>query len=347
MADPQAAKPPRLKASPGLGRWLADRNCSIAVSAYQSGLVLILGSDDKGNLTFSTLKLDRAMGMAFDAGGLWIATLSQVMRFVPVRMPPKGDTQHDTTLLPQVIVHTGYMNAHDLSVGQDGRPLLVSSLFNCLMRVDLTQGVEPVWSPPFISELVARDCCHLNGIAVRDGRPQFATALGTSGAPGSWKKDNSGGCLIDVGSRKIIAGGLCMPHSPRLHQNRLWLHNSGRGAFGYITAGTFKEVSSCRGYPRGLAFLGEAAILGVSKIRTSGSGTDLPVARRLEATGVAPTCGIMIVAHDTGQLLHEVIFGEGVEEIFDIAILSGTRNPKIVRPGSADAARSYLLRLSE
>jgi hypothetical protein len=46
-------------------------------------------------------------------------------------------------------------------------------------------------------------------------------------------------------------------------------------------------------------------------------------------------------------LLHEVIFGEGVEEIFDIAILSGTRNPKIVRPGSADAARSYLLRLSE
>jgi hypothetical protein len=36
----------------------------------------------------------------------------------------------------------------------------------------------PRWRPPFISALVAEDRCHLNGLAVVDGRARFVSALG-------------------------------------------------------------------------------------------------------------------------------------------------------------------------
>ena len=42
--------------------------------------------------------------------------------------------------------------------------------------------------------------------------------------------------------------------------------------------------------------------------------------------------------------MHEAVFEDGVDEIFDVAILRGHRNPKLLRPGSQDAARSFLFR---
>ena len=44
-----------------------------------------------------------------------------------------------------------------------------------------------------MTDLVPEDRCHLNGIAVRDGRPRYVTALGTTDAPGAWREQKATG----------------------------------------------------------------------------------------------------------------------------------------------------------
>ena len=60
-----------------------------------------------------------------------------------------------------------------------------------------------------------------------------------------------------------------MPHSPRLHRGRLWLVQSGTGEFGHVDLrpGRFEPVCFLQGYARGLAFLGDHAVIGVSRPR--------------------------------------------------------------------------------
>ena len=60
-----------------------------------------------------------------------------------------------------------------------------------------------------------------------------------------------------------------MPHSPRLHDGRLWLLNSGTGELGFVdpSAGRFEPVAFCPGYARGLAFVGDYAVIGLSLAR--------------------------------------------------------------------------------
>ena len=79
--------------------------------------------------------------------------------------------------------------------------------------------------------------------------------------------------MIDVASNEIVANGLSMPHSPRWYRNQLWLHNSGTGEFGTIdlNTGKFQPVAFCPGYLRGLAFVGDYAVVTLSKPRHSSS----------------------------------------------------------------------------
>lgn len=78
-----------------------------------------------------------------------------------------------------------------------------------------------------------------------------------------------GGVVIDVASDALVAEGLSMPHSPRLHGGKLWLLNSGRGEFDYADAATgrFEAVAFCPGYARGLTLVDNHAIVGLSTTR--------------------------------------------------------------------------------
>ena len=64
---------------------------------------------------------------------------------------------------------------------------IVNTLFSCLCTLRPEYSFVPRWKPPFISALAAEDRCHLNGLAVADGRPRYVTAQplsGTSVMPG-------------------------------------------------------------------------------------------------------------------------------------------------------------------
>src|SRR5258707_921842 len=94
---------------------------------------------------------------------------------------------------------------------------------------------KPLWRPPFLRNRAAEDRCHLNGLALVDGRPRYVTAVSTSDVADGWRdRRRDGGVVLEVPGGQAIASGLSMPHSPRFYRNRLWLHNSGTGQFGSI-----------------------------------------------------------------------------------------------------------------
>src|SRR5262249_61684474 len=96
------------------------------------------------------------------------------------------------------------------------------------------------------------------------------TALAETDTPGGWRPTKAtSGCLIDVPSGRTVARGFAMPHSPRLHQGRVWLLDSGTArlvtvdpATGGVTAGAEPP-----GHTRGLALYGSYAFIGLPKIR--------------------------------------------------------------------------------
>lgn len=94
--------------------------------------------------------------------------------------------------------------------------VMVNTLFSCLAAPRESHGFRPLWRTPFINRLAAEDRCHLNGLALRDGRPAFVSAVATSDAAHDWREHRAGcGALIDVQPKAIVATGLSMPHPPR------------------------------------------------------------------------------------------------------------------------------------
>jgi uncharacterized protein (TIGR03032 family) len=95
--------------------------------------------------------------------------------------------------------------------------------------------IKLYWKPPFISKLAAEDRCHLNGMAMLDGKPSPVTAVSRSDIVNGWRDRRAeGGSIIEVGTNRIVTERLSMPHSPRWHGGRLWMLNSGTGHLGTI-----------------------------------------------------------------------------------------------------------------
>ncbi len=118
-----------------------------------------------------------------------------------------------------------------------------------------------------------------------------------------------------------------MPHSPRVHLGRVWLLDSGRGALVCVDPanGETRTVARFPGYTRGLALIGKLAFVGLSRIRETSTFGGVPIAEDRERL----KCGVGIVDLETGQLAGQLEFTSGVEEIFDVSILAGSRSTAI------------------
>jgi uncharacterized protein (TIGR03032 family) len=189
----------------------------------------------------------------------------------------------------------------------------------------------PRWRPPFITALAPEDRCHLNGLALSEGQPHYVTVLAETDTPEGWRPNKAtSGCLIHVPTGATVARGFAMPHSPRLHQNRVWLLDSGKGQLVVVdpTTGDVTSVAELPGYTRGLAVHESLAFVGLSRIRETSVFGGMPIAdRRAELK-----CGIAIVDLATGQLLAHLEFLSGVEEIFAVQVLPGIRFPAVSGP---------------
>jgi len=204
------------------------------------------------------------------------------------------------------------------------------SIFECVGAIDSHHSFRPVWQPPWISRLVPEDHCHLNGLAMEGGEPAYVTCVSRSDANEGWRDyRRDGGLVVDVRSNEIVCDGLSMPHSPRLYQDRLWLLDSGSGELGYVDRqrGLFEPVAFCPGYARGLAFLGDFALVGLSKPRGSKTFTGLALDERLAAKGVQPRCALQVIDLRSGDVVHELRIEGVVEELYDVAVLPGVQRP--------------------
>ena len=123
-----------------------------------------------------------------------------------------------------------------------------------------------------------------------------------------------------------------MPHSPRLHDGRLWLLNSGAGQFGYVDlqAGRFEPVAFCPGYARGLAFRGDRAIIGLSLARGDRTFSGLPLDEALRSHDAEPRCGLIMVDLNSGDVAGWIRIEGLVRELYDVAVLPNVRRPSLV-----------------
>ena len=122
-----------------------------------------------------------------------------------------------------------------------------------------------------------------------------------------------------------------MPHSPRWYNGRLWLLNSGSGFFGYVDleSGSFEPVVFCPGYARGLAFVGDYALVGLSKPRTQ-SFSGLHLDEELSKRSTVPNCGILVVDLRSGSIAHSMRFEGVLQELYDVAVLPQVRRPMLL-----------------
>lgn len=345
-----AAAPPvqfGVDTSRGFSSWLGGVNASLVVSTYQVGKALFFGTNEDNKLWVHNRNIGRCLGLAADSKGLWITSDAQMYRFSNVLKPGViGNDGVDVLYAPRFSLFTGDLDAHDLAVASDGRPVFVNTLFNCLATPSMEHSFDPVWSPPFISKLVPEDRCHLNGLAMRDGKPAFVTAVSQSDVFDGWRDHREGGGIVmDVESNEIVCSGLSMPHSPRWHEGRLWLHNSGTGEFGYVDlgAGKFEPVAFCPGYLRGLDFVDRKAVVGLSLPRGNKTFSGLPLDDRLAKESIAPRCGLYVIDLVSGAIAHSMVMQGIVTELYDVAVLEGVKKPAALSPLGDDIKRTLSL----
>ena len=337
----EAPKPRfEIQASRHFTNWLAGQGASLAVTTYQAGKLLLLGTRPDGKLSVFERSLPRCMGLAVSPGALHVATLSQLWRFrdllagTPGAPVPSGYAGHDAIYAPRRCWVTGDLDAHDLALLPDGRPIFVNTLFSCLATVDEEHSFAPLWRPRFISRLAAEDRCHLNGLAMgEDGQARYVTAVGASDVADGWREHRAaGGLVIDVASGETVAGGLSMPHSPRLHRGVLYVLNAGSGEFGRVdvASGRFEPIAFCPGFLRGLTFLGDFALVGLSLPRENRTFTGLALDAALTARGAEARCGVMAINLATGDAPHWLRFSGAVEELYDVAAIPAVRAPAAI-----------------
>ena len=328
----------RYEHSLDLAELLEDLQATLLISTYQAGKLVAIGSHQRQPV-LSFHNFDRPMGMATnrETNTMAVAARTKVWflkndRNVVSQLQPTG--AHEACFLTRSAQVTGEIQAHEMAWAGD-ELWIVNTLFSCLCTLHPDYSFVPRWQPPFISALAPEDRCHLNGLAMLDGKPKYVTAMAESDTPGGWRPDKAEtGCLIDVESGETVARGFAMPHSPRVHLGRVWLLDSGRGALVCVdpASGETKTAARFPGYARGLAMIGKLAFIGLSKIRETSTFGGVPIAEDRERL----KCGVVIVDLETGQLAGQFEFTSGVDEIFDVSILTGSRLTAIRGPFASE-----------
>jgi uncharacterized protein (TIGR03032 family) len=316
---------------------------SLLISTYQTGKLIAARTRGEG-LNTHFRNFAKPMGIAVGADGFCLGTRTEIwdMRDMPEVAPkvePPGT--HDACYLPRNRHITGDISIHELAFA-DGQLWFVATAFSCLATLDVDHSFVPRWTPPFITALATGDRCHLNGLAVVEDEVRYVTALGQTDEPGSWRPGKaSGGVILDVPSSEIVVSGLSMPHSPRWHDGRLWVLESGKGELCVVDleTGRSETVVELPGFTRGLVFAGKTAFVGLSQIRESSTFGDLPLVERLEER----LCGVWMVDVERGAVEGFLRFDDLVQEVFDVAILPGKRYPEIAEPESSAVATSFQL----
>lgn len=337
------------KQSPGLEisgsrqftAWLDEQKTSLAFTTYQAGKLFLIGLKQDGRLSVFERTFNRCMGLIVEDNTLYMSSLYQLWRFENLLQPGGLYQDYDRLFVPQVSWVTGDLDIHDLVITANKELQFVNTLFSCVSKVSEQYSFEPVWVPNFISKLAAEDRCHLNGLAARDGKARYASAISRSDITEGWRdRRRDGGIVIDIDSNEVVCDGLSMPHSVRWYRDTLYVLNSGAGYFGKIDTdtGKFEAICFCPGYARGLNFIGNFALIGLSKSRNK-SFTGLSLDDELKKRDGQSRCGIIVVDLRSGDIVHSLNIEGVVDEIYDVVALPGVSRPSAIGTVSDEIRR--------
>ncbi|NNC95116.1 MAG: TIGR03032 family protein [Chitinophagales bacterium] len=313
---------------------LMNLGCTIALSTYQAGKLVFISPKDENYLIQLPRNFEKPMGIAENTKDdmLALACKDEIVLFR--NSPdladhyPKSPKTYDALYMPRVTYHTGPLDIHDLSFTGDGSLIAVNTLFSCIVSIDSEYNFKPIWSPPFIDKLVSEDRCHLNGMAMQDGKPKYATAFNQGNTMQSWReKVTETGVVFDIEKNEVIVENLAMPHSPRVYNGDLYvlLSASGELVRVNIEKGTYDVIYKVDGFVRGMSYYKDYLFIGLSKLRENSSTFG-----KLKFAEKADRAGVLIIHLPTASLAGQIIYKTSVDEIYDVHILAGKLRPNIL-----------------
>lgn len=337
--DPDLAVPTanRYAASEGFAAFLRAEGIAVAFTAFQTDELYLLGSSPDGQLVVDVQHFRKPTGLYFGDNTLLLGTLSHVYRLENILRPGQRlDGVYSHCYVPRLGHFTGVVDTHDVALSRSGDVLFVATRYNCLAATSPVHSFRPVWRPPFIGAIVAEDICHLNGVALCDGLPAYATAASMTDRYDGWRDClHTGGVVLDMRTDSLVCKGLSLPHSPRMIDDRLWVLNSGHGEVGWIDgtgqdAGRFQAVARCPGFTRGLGLHGRFAFVGISRPRYDDATDDVLSCFSADRDGT--WCGLQVIDAGCGECVHWFRIDGAVREIYDVAVLPGVDCARTVSP---------------
>ncbi|WP_232224833.1 TIGR03032 family protein [Pseudoalteromonas sp. S3431] len=355
---------------------LAQLGISLIVTSYQSQRVILVRSNN-GNLETKLKAFPRPMGLYADENRITLGTLNQVIDFQRTpngyadvingdldsyeELPKKLQDNElrdiakfreewdeqvqsvkaaDSLFIERATLSTGMINIHDICWGNDGL-WVVNSMFSCLSKLSPDHSFIAAWVPSFISDLKPENRCHLNGMALLDGVPRYATAFSESDTAEGWREElGEKGVLIDVVENKVIKSGISMPHSPRCHAGKVYYCASGDGDIHVYDPklGTSRVLCELQGFTRGMTFFGDLMLVGTSTLRKSEEHIRFKANPRL--LDGQSECAVWLVNVSTGEVIGNLTFSGEVKQIYDIAVVPNSIKPELFQ--SSDALSSHI-----
>ena len=317
---------------------------SLVVSTYQAGKLIFVRTDgSKLNTHFRSFQTP--MGLTLDRRRLVVGTRFHVMEYlnqpeVAAKLEPAN--KHDACYLPLSNHVTGDIRIHELGIDRDKQLWIVNTRFSCLCTLDGEHSFVPRWRPPFVTALSPEDRCHLNGLAMVNGRPKYVTALGITDTRGGWRENKAnGGILMDIDTGEILLSGLSMPHSPRWYRDKLWILESGEGSIANVdlSNASWEAIAEVPGFTRGIDFYQNYAFIGLSQVRESATFSGIPITERLQER----TCGVWVIDLNNGKTVGFLRFESGVREIFAVQVLPNVRFPDLIHDDNVLLSNSFVL----
>lgn len=330
-ADAAAADERLLRGTAHGAFWhtLAAHRLTLLVTREYEHLVIALHAGRRGP-AISYLPIPHPNGMAVDRarGVVYVASTrnpNQVFDLKPVQGVAAGgngrfEPSRERPLVPvRSRFFPGGLYLHDLALV--GGVLHANAVGqNAVVRLNADGSFERVWWPRSIETRRGprfdRNYLQLNSIAAGTSlaKSYFSASAEAPSRrrPGHRNFPVDGrGVVFSGATREVVVRGLTRPHSARLHAGRLWVLSSGYGELGVDEGGRFTAVTRLPGWTRGLAFHGDLAFVGTSRI--------LPRFRHY-APGLDPArcvCGVHVVDTRSGRVLGSLTWPLG-NQIFAV-----------------------------
>lgn len=313
---------------------------TLLVGREYEHLLLGMSCDENPHPTYmpmphpSGIAVDRQKGIVHAAS---TRNPNQIFDLMPIsgctdRLDVKAEAPTEKPLVPvRSRFMPGCLYMHDLAM--IGGHLHANSVGqNAVICINEDSSYERVWWPKCIETesgpRFGQNHIQLNSIAAGNNlKESFFSASSTELSdlrPGDPKYPVDGrGVIFSGATREPIVSGLTRPHSARLEQttgrSRVWVDNSGYGELCLIDAEKYQVVTRLPGWTRGLAFCGEVAFVGTSRVIPKFA----QYAPGLDVN--ASICAVHAVDVRSGEVLGSIVWPYG-NQIFAIDWLPRTQS---------------------